>query len=88
MPDEDVFVETDLLFANVAGLRNALSEAPTAELMPVSLSNASATESLTTVVGLAASLPASLAAQLELVARSMSLGALRVIAADVIETED
>lgn len=43
---------------------------------------------MTTVVALAAALPASLGIQLELAARNMTLGGLRVLAADEIEIEE
>ncbi len=83
MPSDELFVETDPLFASVDALRRSFQGAEPAEgLAPVALSSASASETLTTVIGLAAALPASLGTQLELAARNITLGGLRVLAAD------
>jgi hypothetical protein len=82
--DEALFVYPDEMFTTVSELRGSFAglTTPASGLDPVSVSNAAASESLATLATLAQGLSTSVGIQLEVVSRLMTLGTLRVIAAD------
>jgi sarcosine oxidase gamma subunit len=83
LSDEALFAEPDELFTTVREMRAACAAtASAATVDSVSLSDAGATQTLIILAGLADSVPSSTATQIELIARSISLGALRTIVAD------
>ena len=81
---EAVFADTGMMFTAAAELRRASSSGGSDGLTTVTVSNAGAAETLATVTALASAVPAAIAAQLELLARTISLGALDVLTADYV----
>ena len=89
MSDEALFAEPEELFTTVGELRDAYAATTSAATVEsVSLSDAGATQTLIILAGLANSVPSSAATQIELIARSISLGALRTILADNAPTNE
>lgn len=89
MSDDRLFADPGELFATVDAMRGCFARVESDPgLQPVSLSNSDAADDINTVVALAADLPNAFAPQLELLARSISLGALDVMAADHVPSSD
>jgi hypothetical protein len=87
LSDEALFAEPEVLFTTVGELRDAYATTTSAApIESVSLSDAGSTQTLVILTGLANSVGSSAATQIELIARSISLGALRTIVADAAPT--
>jgi hypothetical protein len=88
MPSAELFADPEPLFAEVGTLRGRFDDAQGDVVPVVSLSHARATEALGLLASLANALPSTMATQLEIAARLISLGALDVIAADSCPVEE